>query len=147
MPLTFNPHAYKPGKDGTVEVDPINSSPYILLQSHTQGTLYYVPKDNKYYAAPGKEVPQERFESFYLPYLHWKYDVVENGVNTFPPSPENILKKRQELMAEAMSEGKLLDQETLLNETSPTEMTNNAMFESKLGKTSVDEKLIARLKH
>ena len=145
--FSFKPDVFAPDGNGGLTVDKTRSNPYVLLKSHTQGTIFYTPKTNQYWIAEGKEVSQERFESHFLPYLRWKYDRIVDGVNEFPPSPENILIKRKELIEAASERGELIDQQELIQATSPVQLTNSAAFEARLNKEDVDERLIKRLNH
>lgn len=174
--FSFAPHALKKGKDDTLEIDKEASLEYIMLGSQTQGTIYYTPKTNQYWAAPGKEMSKERFKEQFEQFLSWDYDKVEdeiiekpqldkagkvvedakgkvklekvatgNKVNVNPPSPENILKKRQELLAKAMKEGKSISEDKLIALTSPRRLKNKPEFEARLNNFTSDELLIRRL--
>jgi hypothetical protein len=162
--FSFQPDVISANRSGEHQINKKLSNPYVMLQSQTQGKLFYTPKDNKYWIAPGVECTQDRFEEKYLAYLRWDFDeiieeVVEKedskgktvslktgrAISTFPPTPENIAAKRKELLDAAVASGDDIDQEEILSKTSPTQLLNNDLFESMLDKTSADEKLARRL--
>lgn len=146
--FSFQPDSIGKDADGTHKVDNANS--YVMLQSQTQGVLFYTPLTNKYWIAPEKECPKELFEKKFLPYLRWGFDEVQTSedgqkINLFPATPENIAIKRKELLEEAMKSGDVIDQKKINSLTSPTTLSNNEVFESKLDKSNSDDKLIRRL--
>lgn len=147
MSFTFKPHKYKAKADGTHEINPETSSPYIMLSSHTQGTVYYSYRDNKYYVSEDKEYPKAKFEKEILPYLRWEFDNInEKGVNLNPPSSANIAEKRKELITAANESGKMISQEQLFKQTAPIQLLNNAEFERRINEKTPDEKMIQRIK-
>lgn len=160
--FSFKPDTVKVARDGEHTI--VRDNSYIALASATQGSIFYTPKDNKYWITEGKECPKDVFKERFLPYLRWKFDeIVEETVlkrnekgdeiqvktgrktSSFPPTPENIAKVRQDLLENAVIEGKEIDQTEIYRQTSPTMLTNNDKFESMLDKAPADEKLARRL--
>lgn len=149
--LSFSPDKFKKSPEtGAMLVDKQNSNPYIMLQSHTQGIIYYTPKTNEYWADAGVLVKPEVFNSKFLPYLSWDYDeIVEDKegrvINKFPPSTVNIAKKRKELQEAAFENNESVDYEEIMQKTAPRKLYNNAKFEARLMSDDPDEKLLRRL--
>jgi len=138
--FSFEPHKqrYNPIKK---EIEIVERMDYIILGNLSFGDVYYTPRTNQYWAAPGKEMTAKRLEEF-LPYLSWDYDQIEEqtefveatgkdgkkklekvgtgiAINAFPPSPDNIAKKRQELIEEAVKGSKEINYVELYAKTSP----------------------------
>src|SRR5690349_6688000 len=76
--FSFEPETIGAGPDGQFVV--VDSNHYVMLHSLTQGAIYYTAKDNKYWLAPGKECPENVFKTKFLPYIRWKYDVLEEEI-------------------------------------------------------------------
>ena len=149
--------------DGTIGITDRNH--YQLLENPSVGRIYYTPKDNKFWTGQGAECPAEVLKAKYMRYLRWNFDnlvkeVVETTdavsgkkskketgymVSTNPCTPENIAKKRKELIESALADGRDPNYENILNVTRPTELKNSEAFDALLDQSTPLELLARRL--
>lgn len=151
--FSFSPEVHGVSREGRTTV--LESNPYKMYDALGVGTIYYTTNDAKFWIGEGAECPEDMFTKQFLPYLRWKFDqfveqekfvevevevedakgnkkfekqrklVGKETVNKFPCTPKNILKKRQELIIAATSEGDLLDIQAIRKETSPTQLISS----------------------
>lgn len=135
--------------NGTEKIEKRNW--YTMLGADGIGRLTYFPLENKYSAGEGNEIPKEIFEQQYLPFLSWDFDELETEkimedakdekgkkikvdsgkrriINKFPPTPENIIKKREELFKEAMLNGAAVETDDLYRATLPRALRSGNVF-------------------
>ena len=151
--MSFEPEVIGSGDEGEHII--LDSNPYVMLNSISQGTIYYCPRDNKYYLSESEEpCPEELFKEKFLPYLRWDYDVFETAtlkdgstkkVSIFPPSPENIAKKRADLIQEAVDNAETPDMEAIIEATTPKELRLNDTYEKLIDQASPDERMARRI--
>jgi hypothetical protein len=164
--FSFEPETL--GLDGEGKFVVTSANHYTLLMTASLGSLAYTAKDNKYWLAPDKECPRDLLESKFLPYLRWKFDVLEDEIvpseredasgravkvslktgrkiSKFPPTPENISAKRSEMLAAAFKAGKTADQAKIYAETSPVEMLEHEDFDALLDKSNLMQRLARRI--
>jgi hypothetical protein len=143
--FSFTPEQVKINPEtGDLQTDKANAMDYILLgalHGNVHKKVFYTPSTNQYWIDEGKECPKEKLEKEFLPFLHWDFDqlieestevINEKGesstyrtgrrVNAFPPSPENIIKKRKELIEAIINEGGMPNQKDILAKTNPRYM-------------------------
>lgn len=164
--FSFNPEVLGADAEGHHIV--LDANHCVILGSVTQGTVYYSPRDNKYYGGVGsKELDRDIFEKKILPYLRWDYDQLEEEVlvterpdekgamvsvplktgriiSKFPPTPENIKAKRDEYIKAALTNGEQPDLKKLYNKTSPNRLLNNEEYEAKMDRANPTERLLRR---
>lgn len=158
-----HPDSFGMGPDGNPAI--MDRNHYQLLENPSVGKIYYTPKDNKYWTGVGAECSAETLKAKYLRYLRWNFDnlvkeVVETTdaatgkkskketgymISLNPCSPENIAKKRKELIDEAMADGREPNYENILNITRPTELKNSEAFDALLDQATPLELLARRL--
>lgn len=141
--FSFNP-------DRQVGDEIVRENPYVCLSSITIGSIYYTPKDNKFWLGENSECSEAVLESRFLPYLRWKFDEFvkdKNGelVNKFPCSPENIALKREELIDDAIKKTGRADFDAIERETSPLVLLNDAKTEMKLATGTPSERMVDHL--
>ena len=142
----------------------VRDNPVRILESATQGKLFFAETENKYYIADGVECPEDKFKDHYLPYLRWDFDEfveevivkedskgndieIKTGrkVSTFPPTPENIADKRKELIQAAIENGDDIDKAKINVLTSPRTLRNHDEMEAALDKGPAWQELVRRL--
>lgn len=148
--FSFSPEVIQTGPNGEHMV--ADAAHYVLFISHTNGQLAYVPKENKYYISEGNECKPARLKEL-MPYLRWEFDELEEevikGVKTgrlvskFPPTPENIELKRQELMKGETLTVELM--KTIHARTAPNQLLENETFTKYLNEVPEDVRLARRL--
>lgn len=93
-------------KEFSVEYPDTIGKRYVMLESagvNGGRKLYFTPSDARYWVASDRPCPEEVMAE-YLPYLSWSFDEIdEHGINAFPPTTENILKKADELRQEKLA--------------------------------------------
>lgn len=161
--MSFQPEAIGLGPEGEHVI--VDANHYIALVSASQGTLYYIPRENKYYRSEGK-VPckDEDFKKLFLRYLRWDYDQLvdetvdapqEDGsvkklltgcqISLYPATPENIASKREELITAASRAGEMVNMNKVLQMTSPRELKANEAFDKEIDKSPADIRLARRI--
>lgn len=128
---------------------------YTALSAKGIGRIFYFPIENKYAGGEGKEIEKEVFESQFLPFLSWDFDEWETEVmlekaksktgksveidsgkrkliNKFPPTPENIKKKREELLKKALEAGVGFNAEEIYQKTLPRQLKSGNVYRENL---------------
>lgn len=158
----YEPDVMGKTKDGTYGI--VSSDPYVILANISLGMLIYTAKDNKFFTGEDHECPAKVLEEKYLRYLRWDHDIlvdeeiettddkgrtkkVKTGyqISLFPCSPENIAKKRSELINAAISSNEQPDFSAILNSTRPTGMIENEKFRAKLDEATPQEQMARNL--
>lgn len=159
--FTYEPELIGSGPNGEMTV--VDANHYIILQSASVGKIVYTYKDNKYWTGENAECPEELLKSKFLPYLRWKFDVLEDEVvmaerndkmvpiktgrkiSSFPPSPENIAAKRKEMISAALKSGEEANLKQIWNATAPVRLVENEAFEAMIDKTPEFLKMARKL--
>lgn len=169
--FSFSPDIIEYDSEGYPSINKDLTDYYIRFSSVSNGVLYYTPKSNRYWSNPGVEMSPERLESV-LPYLRWKYDdfsdeTVEKSIevsdedgkertitqaistgrkiNKFPPTPENIAKKRTELASNLFDDSaEALDKDAIITLTTPHTLEETERFKAKLRQDTTAEDRWAR---
>lgn len=162
--LTSRPHVTKEviGSGEYLEQkDDEASQEFICLISLQIGRVYYSIKTNTYHGnVNSPPLRPDIFERDFLPYLRWDFDefnevtvregqenVTRTTKSLFPPTPENIAKKRKELIAAFIDEEKVPEMDAIRLATCPRALLNTAELEDTLRKPKYDVRMIQKLKN
>jgi hypothetical protein len=159
--LSFEPELIGEGPGGEHVIKDANH--FIMLGSASNGTIFYIPRENAYYANPGGQPNVKKILDAKMPFLRWDFDVMEEeevsttdsagkprtvklpAKSSFPPTPENIAAKRTELMAAAVAKGEVPDMKKIYAATSPKELTETPEFLAELDQRTAPKKIADRI--
>lgn len=146
--FSFEPETLAFDEQGKLVVKERND--YVSLGGLGHKTIYYTPKSNKFWIAPGKELSEERFKSHYASLLYWDFDQWEttkagDKVNKFPCTPANIQAKREELLLSESKKGQSFSYESILARTSPRGLRNPEHIASKLPQDNSEDAMLRRI--
>lgn len=159
--FSFSPELIASGPNGEHIV--VDADHYVMLTNASVGTIYYTYKTNKYWSNENVEIDEELFKTKFLPYLRWKYDVLVDEIleterdgrrislpsgrklSKFPPTPENIKAKRDELIEASMKAGKQPDLKAIWIDTAPKRLLETEVFMASVDNTPFLQKLARKL--
>lgn len=98
-------------------------------------SVYYLLDRNEYFKGDKQKAVTGDALAALLEDVRWQFSKIEKGIDTFPPTPENIDFKRKELFSQMSSTGEMSDPAAiakLYTSIAPTHIEPNAKFR-KLG--------------
>jgi hypothetical protein len=98
-------------------------------------TVYYLIDRNEYFKGDKQPAVQGEELLEFLKDVRWPFSKVDKGIDSFPPTPENIDFKRKELFSQMSTTGAMSDPAAiakLYTSIAPTHIEANAVFK-KLG--------------